>query len=190
MGRIRNAMLALLAPPDIQMAGPQSIGPTTRGATPYRTTYRDHAIQPTTAPPAARQQWELYRVREESRNLYMGSPVWGAYVRFARVQALGAQFSQLAFTRLERADKLRLKKVTEWLSREWYAFQSIRGLGGTGQNLHQLAGSVLHLLLVDGDCFLTWRESDRGRVWDLHPAMRWPRPTTTSCPRATTGSSA
>ena len=35
--------------------------------------------------------------------------------------------------------------------------------------MHQLAGSVLHHLDVDGDCFLLPRMADGRRVWDLHP---------------------
>ena len=136
---------------------------------PYRTVNRDRALGHTVAPPGARQQWELYRAREESRDLALTSPIWGGYVHFARVQALGYEFSRLQFDRLTRADKTRLKEPIGWLRREWNIYQRLRGVGGTGQNVHQLAGSVLHHVDVDGDCFMLPRMANGRRVWDLHP---------------------
>ena len=45
----------------------------------------------------------------------------------------------------------------------------MRDVGGNGRSIHQLAGSALHHVDVDGDCFLTPRKVRGRRVWDLHP---------------------
>ena len=45
----------------------------------------------------------------------------------------------------------------------------MRDVGGTGRSIHQMAGSALHHVDVDGDCFLTNRGSPGRRIWDLHP---------------------
>ena len=161
-----------LHPPDTSngLARIQGVGPQRRGDVgPYRTTNRDRPMQATSAPPGARQTWELYRVREESRDLALRSPIWGGYVRFVRIQALGYRLARISFDQLDDADKQRLAEVLKWLRKEWRAFQMIRGLGGTGLTVHELAGSVLHHKEVDGDCFLTWRMVQGKRVYDLHP---------------------
>ena len=139
-----------------------------RGEGPYRTVNRDRVIQASSAPPGARQQWELYRVREESRDLEHRGAVWKAYVRFVRIQALGGDVSRIHYEH-EEADKARLADVVKRIRRDWMAWQRIRNLGGTGQTIHQMAGSVLHHTLVDGDCFITRRRAERGPVFDLHP---------------------
>ena len=139
-----------------------------RGEGPYRTVNRDRVIQASSAPPGARQQWELYRVREESRDLEHRGAVWKAYVRFVRIQALGGDVSRIHYEH-EEADKARLAEVVKRIRRDWMAWQRIRNLGGTGQTIHQMAGSVLHHTLVDGDCFITRRRAERGPVFDLHP---------------------
>ena len=136
---------------------------------PYRTVNRDKPTQASAAPPGARQQWELYRVREESRDLEHRSPILGAYVRFVRIQCLGAELARLQFDRLTEEQKARLVEPIKHLRRDWNRFQTIRGVGGTGQTVHQLAGSALHHVDVDGDCFLTPRMVKGKRVWDLHP---------------------
>ena len=130
---------------------------------------RDRPIGYTVAPPASRQTWELHRVREESRNLYLTSPIWHAYVTFQRVQVRGWHPSRLQWRRFTREQKRRLKQVTKFLSADWERFQVIRGVCTGNRSVHQLAGSVLHHVDVDGDCFLTKRMVNGRRVWDLHP---------------------
>ena len=173
-GRIRWAIQAVrdafTAAPDATYSGVQVTSPRSSGdVTPHRTSNRDRAMEYTTAPPGARQQWQLHRVREESRDLALRSPIWGGYVRFVRIQALGSELSRLQFDRVERADKARLHAVTKRIRSEWNRYQKIRGIGGTGQTIHQLAGSVLHHVIVDGDCFLLSRGMGAARKWDLHP---------------------
>ena len=90
-------------------------------------------------------------------------------MRFVRIQAIGYELSRLQFDRIEREDKVRLRAVTKRIRSDWTAFQKLRGIGGTGQSVHQLAGSVLHHVIVDGDCFLVSRGAGASRVWDLHP---------------------
>ena len=69
---------------------------------PYRTVNRDKVVGSTIAPPGARQQWQLYRAREECRDLELRSPILGGYVRFVRIQCLGYQPSALHFDRLTK----------------------------------------------------------------------------------------
>ena len=90
-------------------------------------------MQASAAPPGARQTWELYRVREESRDLELRSPIWGGYVRFVRIQCIGYELSRLQFDRFTEEQKARLPEVVKHLRREWNRFQKIRGVGGTGQ---------------------------------------------------------
>ena len=134
----------------------------------YRTVNRDRVLEATVAPPGSRQVWQLHRAREESRDLELRGPIWAAYVRFARIQCLGADLSRVLFD-LSRKDAERLKPVIERIQTDWMRYQRVKGVGGTGQTVHQLAGSVLHHKLVDGDCFLVPRSVNRRRVWDLHP---------------------
>ena len=99
MGRIADALKALAgkSAPDVTMASPTVTTP--RGGTNQlnRTVTRDRAMQPTDAPPGARQIWELWRVRNESRDLELRSPIWGGYCLYARVQAIGHDFSRLHY---------------------------------------------------------------------------------------------
>ena len=127
---------------------------------PYRTVNRDRVLDATIAPPGYRQTWQLHRAREESRDLELRGALWAAYVRFVRIQALGADRARISYD-LDRADKARLGPVVERIARDWMRFQRLRGLSGTGQTIHQLAGSVLHHKLVDGDCFLVPRMVER-----------------------------
>ena len=144
--------------PDAKMSGVQVTSPRSAGdVTPYRTQNRDRPLEYTTAPPGARQQWQLHKIREESRDLELRSSIWGGYVRFVRIQAIGYELARLQFDRIEKADKERLRAVTRKIRSEWTRYQKIRGVGGTGQSVHQLAGSVLHHVIVDGDCFLVPR---------------------------------
>ena len=136
---------------------------------PYRTVNRDKPMRPSSAPPGARQQWELYKVREECRDLDLRSPILGGYNRFVRIQCLGFHPARLQFNRLTKEQQARLPEVIRHLRSEWSRFQTIRGVGGTGRTIHQMAGSVLHHVDVDGDCFLTSRGPPGRRVWDLHP---------------------
>jgi len=136
--------------------------------TPYRTVNRDRVLDATIAGPAQRQVWQLHRAREESRDLEIRRAIWSAFVRWVRVQALGGDLCRVMFD-LAADDKARLAPALERIRRDWLAFQRIPGLSGTGQTIHQLAGSVLHHKLVDGDCFLRGRRKMGRRVWDLYP---------------------
>ena len=104
-----------------------------------------------------------------SRDLNLRSPIWGGYVRFVRIQCLGFDPARIQFGRLTKDQQARLPEVIRHLRSEWSRFQTIRGVGGTGQTIHQMAGSVLHHVDVDGDCFLTARGGPGRRIWDLHP---------------------
>ena len=187
MSRLRNAWNALVGntPPAATVVEPVAEVPAAPSAehnltglvgrdalqeiTPYRNVRRDRVIENTVAPPGARQQWQLHRVREESRNLYFTSPMWQSYIYATRIQVRGYRPSRLVFNRATREQKVRLKEVFDHLKREWTRYQLIPGVGGTGRSLHQMAGSALYHLNVDGDCFLTWRRRNGMRVWDLHP---------------------
>ena len=136
---------------------------------PYQDSNRDKPITSTRAPPGARQQWQLYRVRETSRDLELRSPIWGGYVKFMRVQCVGFDLARLLFDRLTTEQKGRLGEVTKHLRQEWNRYQMIRGVGGTGRSIHQMAGAALHHVDVDGDCFLMNRGPPGKRVWDLLP---------------------
>ena len=137
---------------------------------PVQTVKRDRVIGNTIAPPGARQQWELHRAREESRNLYLTSPIWQSFIYFSRIQVRGWQPARLDFDRMTREQKARLKDVVRFIRKEWLRYQMIPGVGGTGRSIHQMAGSALYHMAVDGDCFLTARQDMRGmRIWDLYP---------------------
>ena len=169
MSRIRNAVNALLGRKQTQMATTVT-SPRNRGDVgPYRSVNRDKPISSTIAPPGARIQWQLYRAREECRDLELRSPILGGYVRFVRIQCLGYQPSALHFDRLTREQITRLQEPIRYLRAEWKRFQTMRDVGGTGRSVHQMAGSALHHVDVDGDCFLTARMVRDRRVWDLHP---------------------
>ena len=168
MSRIRRALLALIGPDETHATVVTS--PRARGeVSPYRTVNRDRVMEATIAPPGARQAWQLHRVREESRDLQLRSPIWGGYVHFTRIQTLGYELSRLQFDRQTDEQTARLAEVNRHLRREWRRFQAIPGIGGAGQTIHQLAGQVLHHVDVDGDCFLMRRMRDGRTVWDLHP---------------------
>ena len=91
---------------------------------PYRSVNRDRPLQATVAPPGARQQWELHRVREESRDLELRSPIWGGYVKLRphsvhRLRALAATIRPLhrgtkgAVARGGQAPPARVESVPE-----------------------------------------------------------------------------
>ena len=158
--------------PSVRTAQMQTVSTSPRDAGdrgPYRTVNRDQVLTATIAPPGARQQWQLYRVREESRDLELRSPIWGGYVRFARIQTLGWEPARLQFDRMTDEQRGRLVEAVRWIRREWRRFQTLPGVFGTGQTVHQGAGSALHHIDVDGDCFVTRRFVQSRRVWDLHP---------------------
>lgn len=179
MSRIRDAALVLLGGvPRERVASAAhtaamaitATSPRNRGDIgPYRNVRRDKPIGNTIAPPGARQQWELYRAREECRNLELTSPILGGYVRFVRIQCLGYQPAALHFDRLTKEQLPRLAEPIRYLRTEWKRYQTMRDVGGTGRSIHQMAGSALHHVDVDGDCFLTARRVMDKRVWDLHP---------------------
>ena len=168
LSRVARALKALVTP-DAAMSTVVT-SPRNRGDVgPYQNPNRDQPISATRAPPGARQQWQLYRVREASRDLQLRSPIWGGYVHFIRVQCVGPDLARLLFDRLTTEQKGRLAGVTKYLRQEWNRYQMIRGVGGTGRSIHQMAGAALHHVDVDGDCFLTNRMVAGRRVWDLHP---------------------
>ena len=170
MTRLVRALNALIEPSPARHMATTATSPRNQGDIgPYRTVNRDKVLTATIAPPGARQQWQLYRVREESRDLELRSPIWGGYVRFARIQTLGWEPARLQFDRMTDEQRARLPEAVRWIRREWRRYQAIPGVGGTGQTIHQMAGSVLHHVDVDGDCFLTRRLVQSRRVWDLHP---------------------
>ena len=172
MSRLSRAWDALTktdVEPDAAMATTVTSPRNRGGVGPYQTPNLDKPITSTRAPPGARQQWQLYRVREASRDLDLTSPIWGGYVRFVRIQCLGFDPARIQFSRLTKEQQSRLPEVIRYLRREWSRFQTIRGVGGTGRTIHQMAGSVLHHVDVDGDCFLTSRGEPGRRIWDLHP---------------------
>ena len=143
--------------------------PRARGeVTPYRTVNRDRVMEATIARPGARQVWQLHRVREDSRDLEIRSSIWGGWVRFARIQAIGYELSRLQFDGMTDEQATRLAEPVRYLRKQWRRQQKIRHMGGAGQTIHQLAGQVLHHVLVDGDCFVTRRRGPKGTIWDLH----------------------
>ena len=178
MSRVARAWNALIGAGD---RGSNAVAPTTHSGgqvtsgdrinpiSPFDSVSRNSPIGNTAAPPGARQTWELHAVREESRNLYLNSPLWSAYVHFTRIQVRGYKPTRLRFRRMTRAQKERLKPVVKYLKRDWDRFQSVRGVFGTGRNVHQAAGNALYHMLVDGDAFITNRFVNGRRVWDLHP---------------------
>ena len=169
VSRVRRAWQALTGQADAKHAI-VTTSPRAQGdVSPYRTVNRDRVMEATNAPPGARQQWQLYRVREESRDLELRSPIWGGYVRYNRIQVIGYDLARLQFDRLTKEQATRLEEVTKHLRQAWRRFQVIPDVGGTGSTIHQMAGSVMHHLDVDGDCFLTRRGPADKRVWDLHP---------------------
>ena len=169
MSRVARAWKALTTPDQAMAVTPS---PPRAGGNrgPYRSANRDNPMPATIAPPGARQQWQLHRVREESRDLELRSPIWGGYVRFSRIQALGYELARLQFDRLTAEQKARLQEPIRYIRGEWNRFQTIRGVGGTGRSIHQMAGSALHHVDVDGDCFLMGNRTANGmRVWDFYP---------------------
>ena len=169
MSRITRALKALVTP-DEQMAATVVTSPRNRGDVgPYQNLPLDKPIASTRAPPGARQQYQLYRAREASRDLELTSPMVGGYVRFVRIQCLGGDPARLQYDRLTREQLARLEEPIRYIRGEWQRLQMMRDVGGNGRSIHQLAGSALHHVDVDGDCFLTPRKVRGRRVWDLHP---------------------
>ena len=184
MSRLTRAVTALTAPeprlaiPEMtrSTAAPQArmatvvSNPRNRGDVgPYQSPHVGEALRASRVPPGARQISELYRAREACRDLWLRSPMIGGYGRLIRIQALGTEPATLHFDRLTREQTAKLKEPCAWLRNEWRRYQTMRGVGGTGRSIHQMAGSVLHHVVIDGDCFLTNRRVGGKRVWDLHP---------------------
>lgn len=172
MSRLTRAVTALMTPDpkDSTVMATVVTSPRNPGAIgPYQSPNIDQPVTSTRAPPGARQQWQLYLAREASRDLELRSPMVGGYVRYVRIQCLGGDPARLQFDRLTREQQARLEEPLRHLRSEWPRFQMMRDVGGNGRSIHQLAGSVLHHVDVDGDCFLTHRKVAGRRVWDLHP---------------------
>ena len=133
LSRITRALKAL-ATPDEQMAAATVVtSPRNRGDVgPYQSPQLDKPIASTRAPPGARQQWQLYRAREASRDLELTAPMVGGYVRFVRIQCLGGDPARLQFDRLTREQLARLEEPIRYIRGEWQRFQMMRDVGGNG----------------------------------------------------------
>ena len=168
LSRITRALKALVTP-DEQMATVVNSPRDQRGTGPYQNPNVDQPISASRAPPGARQVWQLYRVREACRDLELRSPLIGGYARWIVIQAVGTEPATLVFDRLTREQHARLEAPSAWLRNGWRRHQTIPGIGGTGRSIHQMAGSVLHHVVIDGDCFLRKRGGPGRRIWDLYP---------------------
>ena len=116
--------------------------------------YRRDAVHSYTyAPIASRAIWELYRIRNESRQNYLTTPVLQAFVRFCDVQVIGAEDARLEFPGIPAEDQKRLKPVLDYLRRQWGIYQQTE-VGSAGEGLRDLARRILRDALVDGDCFV------------------------------------
>lgn len=127
-----------------------------------RVTGRNRVIGYTTAPPKARQVWELHRAREESRQLAITSPHWRAYLKWADGQVLGKRPTELAYPMRPSDSKERLGPAIATLRKWWRRFH-YRRIGMRGENLLYLRAQVLYTRLVDGDCFVVPRNGPDGR---------------------------
>ena len=161
LSRLTRALKALVTP-DEKMSTVVNSPRNRGGVGPYQNPNVDQPISASSAPPGARQVWQHYRVRRACRDLELRSPLIGGYARWIVIQAVGTDPATLVFDRLTREQHARLKEPCAWLRNEWRRHQTIPGIGGTGRSIHQMAGSVLHHVVIDGDCFL--RKSRRGRA--------------------------
>ena len=152
-----------------RLAQSESPAPRQGGLTGSRLTGRDRAIGYTTAPPKARQVWELHRAREESRQLALVSPHWRAYIKWANGQVLGSRPTELAFPMMAKDARKRLDPAVRALRRRWRRFHYERDLGMRGENLLYLQAQVLYTRLVDGDCFIIPREVGGRRRFMFFP---------------------
>ena len=145
-----------------RLARSDTAAPRQGGLNGSRATGRNRALGYTTAPPKARQVWELHRAREESRQLALVSPHWRAYVKWADGQVLGKKPTELAFPMRPKDSKERLGPAIATLRKWWRRFH-YRQIGMRGENLLYLRAQVLYTRLVDGDCFVVPREGPDGR---------------------------
>ena len=161
-----NALAGFIAGPTGVQGGPQTPGRT--GGTTGAPTLYGRTLYPSTAPPATRQTWELWKLRTESRNLSRVSPFLAAYLMWARVQALGNGRSRLHFPRLDSERTRRLSEAIKAIRGEWQAFLQME-YGSRGETITELAAHALHHRIVDGDCFvLPYRAGGMQRA-DFHP---------------------
>lgn len=168
-GRIADGLTSLagfIAGPTGVQGGPQNPGQT--GGTTGAPTLWNRTIHPSTAPPATRQTWELWRLRTESRNLSRTSPFLAAYLAWARVQALGNGRSRLHFPRLDADRTRRLESAIKAIRAEWQAFAQME-YGSRGETTTELAAHALHHRIVDGDCFLLPYRAGGLQRADFHP---------------------
>ena len=131
-----------------------------------QTNLYDKVLYPTTSTPAARQTYELRRARDESRNMYLTSPIWAAFVNWAKVQVLGNGRARLAFPLIDRENHKRLEEAIRMIRAEWQEF-SMQKIGSRGETLGELAAHALHHRLVDGDAFLILY--NKGRNLSFYP---------------------
>ena len=137
--------------------GPRSIG----GEPAIRAFPRNKPIGYTIAPPAARQIWELHKIREESRQLALTNPYLRAYVEWAKVHVVGTKAVPLILD-VPREDRARLREAARWWRRRWRRHQRIR-LGSRMQTLSELESQALYHAIVDGDCFVVPYGDGMGR---------------------------
>lgn len=114
---------------------------------------RDQVLGPSPEAPASRQVWELYRAREESRNLSLSSPYLRAFLAWAKVHVVGNGRSSLHFPRIGPEEALRLARPLAEIRDRWAAYQ-FEAIGARGEPLPRLAAHALWHRLVDGDAFL------------------------------------
>ena len=131
-----------------------------------RSTPRNKPIGYTTAPPAARQTWELHKIREESRQLAITNPYLRAYLEWAKVHVVGAGPIPLIMD-VPREERERLREAVRWWRRRWKRHQALP-LGSRMQNLSELEAQALHHQIVDGDSFIVPYNDRMGLKYQLY----------------------
>ena len=137
--------------------GPRSV----QGGSGIRGVPRNRPIGYTIAPPAARQIWELHKIREESRQLSLTNPYLRAYVEWCKVHVIGTKPIPLALD-IPREHRARLRKAAREWRRRWRRHQRFP-VGSRGQNLSELEAQALYHTIVDGDCFIVPYAGAMGR---------------------------
>ena len=173
MTRLTRALNALIAPSPARHMATTATSPRNQGDVgPYRTVNRDTVLTATVAPPGARQQWQLYRVRQTSRDLELRSPDMGRICpRFARIQTLGWEPARLQFDRMTDEQRGAIARGGDPLDSPRMAPLPGRfpASSAPGRRFIKRPVRLCTTLDVDGDCFLTRRLVQSRRVWDLHP---------------------
>ena len=142
--------------------GPRSV----QGGSGIRGVARNRPIGYTIAPPAARQIWELHKIREESRQLALTNPYLRAYCEWAKVHVIGTKPIPLALD-IPREHRARLRNAAREWRRRWRRHQRFP-VGSRGQNLSELEAQALYHTIVDGDCFIVPYAGAMGRQYQLY----------------------